>query len=682
MKKRYISLLLFTASLTLTSCGFISFVKRRLTKIEISDQNISYLVGQTYYSDNALTVNGTYSDDTYETFSLEDVTISLTLKSKTYNPKSAFTDPGEYTLSVSKDNVRSNIITLSVFEEVQYVSSMNVVGETSMYTNNITSLTVNVTPAKFTVPISAVSSNSSVARVSKVSNTEFDVTAIDEGEVDISFSALRGENDYLTVNHHIVITKKTTVDMAYTYEDVRSHYYYNTPGFPLSGQRKMLVIPVWFTDSGNYIKSNYKNTVIEDIRKSFFGTTTDTGWHSVSSYYYQESSHRLLLDGVVSSWYECGLSAATVSEYKNSNNLAIDAADWYFRNNANDFRSDYDGNEDGYIDSVMLIYASPDYQVNKSFGSNMWAYCFWVQDQSQKSTDYPGVNTYLWASYDFMYGSNYAYTHTGYNYSNGDTTNCKLDAHTYIHETGHVFGLDDYYDYAKKEERLNPAGGFSMQDNNVGGHDAFSVTAFGWSNVYIPTESCELTISDFQTSRQVVILSPSWNEYDSPFDEYMLLELYAPTGLNQFDCEHKYQNYYPIGPNEAGIRLWHVDARLIRLNSFTTNASLQGIRVGLNNTSTTSDAGGRTCEAGSAYQSYNLLQLIRNSTSETYTSKNDFSNADLFRQGSVYSQSTFSKQFPRSTLLNSGISLGWSFTVSKILSDDGVYKATIRFTKA
>ena len=682
MKRRISALfLVLLTALTLSSCGFFSFVVERLTKITISDDNASYLIGQIYANDNSLSITGTYSDDSTKELKLSDVNVSLTCEGTSYSVSKAFSTAGDYKLSVTKDNVKSNEITFTVFQEAQYVTSMTASGVHEMYVGNITNLSLQVEPSYFTVEINATSSNDEVAIVSKTNKTSFKVSALAEGEVDITFRALRAEEDYVTVSHHIAVAQKQTVDMEYTYHDLKQNNYYNTPGFPLSGTQQILVVPVWLTDSTSYVKTASKNNVLSDISKVYFGSKSETGWHSVSTFYNEESSGALDLQGKVSGWWECGLSSTTVSGYKNSNTLAIAAADWYFQSNPTDSRKNYDNNNDGYIDSIMLIYAAPDYQILTSLGDNMWAYCFWAQDPNQKSTTNPGVNTYFWASYDFMYGSNTALNRTGNSYCNGDTSHCTLDAHTYIHEMGHVLGLDDYYDYSKTN-KLNPAGGFSMQDSNVGGHDAFSVTALGWSNVYIPNKSCELTISDFQQSRQVVILSPSWNAYNSPFDEYLLLELYTPTGLNKFDSDYQYSGVYPQGPNSVGIRLWHVDARLLRSGSFTTNCGLSNVRGAFNNTSTTSENGGRTCEAGAAYQNYNLLQLIRNNKTTTTQTTNSLSAADLFRQGSSFSQSSYSSQFPNGTMLNSNVELGWTFSVSYIAEDNGVYKATINFVKA
>ena len=681
MKKRYLFGLLFAATLTLTSCTFFSFVTGRLASLKISDENISYLLGQKYSSDNALTITATYEDETTKTLTLDEVTPTLTCEGQTYNYRNAFTVPGEYTLKVSKDGIESNEINFTVFEEVQYISSFTIDGENSMYVDGITILTVDVTPTYFTVALEATSSNNEIARVSKTGKTEFTVSALAEGEVDITISGKNSESTYYEKVHHLSITKKTTTDMAYTYADVKNNNYYNTPGFPLSGSPKILIVPVWFTDSNNYIKNSSKSNVISDIRKAYFGTKSETGWNSVSSYYEEESSGELTIDGTVSSWWECGLTSAMVSQYKNSNTLAIGAADWYFQNNPSDSRKNYDANNDGYIDSIMMIYASPDSQVITSYGENMWAYCFWVQDSNQRSDLNPGVNTYFWASYDFMYGNNTAYSRTGNTYYNGDTSHCTIDAHTFIHEMGHVLGLDDYYDYAPLESRFNPAGGFSMQDNNVGSHDPFSLTALGWTSVIIPTGNCELTLSDFQTSRQVILLSASWNNLDSPFDEYMLLELYSATGLNKFDSDYQYRNVYPQGPNDVGVRLWHVDARLVKSYSFTVDAGQQGVRGAFNNTSLLDDDGGRTCEAGAAYQNFNLLQLIRNNSSSTTQEKADLRSSDLFKEGSSFAQSNFSQQFPNGNKLNKNVTLGWQFSVTKILNDEGVNKATISFVR-
>ena len=682
-------------SMIMSSCSFINFISDTLTSLVIKEHNLSYMVGDTYYDNCALEITGQYNNGYTKKLSLSDVNISLSLDNVSYKAKDAFTETGEYLLSVTKGYVRSNYVAIRVFNEPQYVSSMSVEGSNEGYVGSKTFLTISVTPMYFTVPIEASSSDTSIATVEKVNSTEFRVTGVAEGAVNINFRAHSGEETYCLASHEMTITHKTFVEMNYNYQTIRDHLNHPLSSFPLSGNPKVLIIPVWFTDSGTFIRnSTYKNNVKNDIQKAYLGTTEETGWHSVKTFYQEESSGRLNLEGKVTDWWPCGISSSAAAALEDSSELVKQAAKWYFDNNSLDSRTNYDYNSDGYIDAMLLIYGAPDmdtYKQYASLGENLWAYCYWVQDTSLKNLSNPGVNTYFWASYDFIYGNNTALSRTGESYNHGDTSHCTIDAHTYIHEMGHVLGLDDYYDYYRPDDRhtnTNPAGGFSMQDSNVGGHDGFSLTALGWSNAYIPTESCNITLSDLSSSKEVIILSNNWNSYNSPFDEYLLLELYSPSGLNELDSTYQYRGNYPQGPSVVGIRLWHVDARLSRgssgRGSFVSNPELSSINVALNNTSADSsqeDKGGRTCEIGSSYQQYNLLQLIRNNTNATYSSKDDIRNSDLFIKNSVFTKETFSKQFRNGTQFDNGEQISWSFAVTNIVDEYGNYQATVRLVK-
>jgi M6 family metalloprotease-like protein len=368
------------------------------------------------------------------------------------------------------------------------------------------------------------------------------------------------------------------------------------------------------------------------------------------------------------------------------------ATNWYFSNHTSEKRKDYDCDGDGYLDGVMLIYAAPDYDtLNRDSYDNLWAYCFWIQDYTAKNTSNPGVNAYFWASYDFMYGQEVAYSRTGKTYHAGDTSHCTIDAHTYIHEMGHMFGLEDYYDYSNNS--YQPAGGFSMQDHNVGSHDPFSSFALGWGKAYVPVESTTIDLKPFATDGEMIILSPSWNTYNSPFDEYLILEYFTDTGLNEFDVHHKYMSQYgknyPTGSQDYGIRLWHVDARLLytttgefSANKVTTNPIYPAGGVALMMSNTYYD-GTEYSEAygsllGRSYANYNVLQMIRNSTSATYKPKDMLSPSSLFKAGDTFSMSKYSKQFVNAGQLNSKKDLGFTFEINACNST----YASITITKA
>ena len=471
---------------------------------------------------------------------------------------------------------------------------------------------------------------------------------------------------------------------SYIYGDVIDNSIYPMSCTPSVGKAKLLVIPVWFTNSGNYITK--RDQVREDIESAYFGNEESTGWRSVKSYYEEESLGNLTIEGTVSEWYECGQDisyytqdpASETSGAPKTSALVKKATDWYFTNHSSDKRTNYDQDGDGYLDGVILIYAAPDYDtLKKSDYDNLWAYCFWIQDPSVQKPSKPGVNVFFWASYDFIYGSNNALSRTGKNFHAGDTNHCILDAHTYIHETGHMFGLEDYYDYSS--HKYQPAGAFSMQDHNIGGHDPFSSFALGWGKAYVPIETTTIDLKPFSTSGEMIILTPSWNSYNSPFDEYLILEYYTPQGLNQLDCTYKYMSTsgkdYPIGPVEYGIRVWHVDARLLytttgdwSANKTTTNPKYSSGRVALMMSNTYAGGGSDSYISllGTSYANYNLLQLIRNNTTSTYKpSKTDFFNSgSLFKATDTFTMSKVSRQFVNGTKLNSNLELGFNFTVN------------------
>lgn len=545
-------------------------------------------------------------------------------------------------------------------------------------------LSVSYSPANTNVKeVSFKSSDSTIASVDKdgkvtgncVGNATITATAIAEVgtisksvEVEVIENASPAEGE--------------ATNIEFNYKDYGKNTYDGLDYCPSNGG-KLLVIPVWLTDSSTYISTSKKENVRSDIEKAYFGTESETGWNSVRSYYDTESFGECKLEGTVSEWYSCGYSLSQVTNMNVSHPLVSTAVDWYFKNHSTESRKDYDKDGNGFLDGVMLIYGCPNYvTLNKSNSyKNLWAYCYWYGNESTASKEYPEVNVYFWCSYDFMYDSSTAKSRAGTNYGYGDCSYCTVDSHTFIHEMGHVLGLEDYYDYGNN--RYNPAGGFSMQDFNMGGHDPYSVMAYGWADPIIPTESTTISIKPFQETHEMILLTPEWNDYNSPFDEYLLLELYTPTGLNEFDSTHSYQG--SRGPTNTGIRLWHVDARLayslkteqvyysgygyydepvFSANQITTTPYEDGA-IGINhafsNSYNNSDYGS---VLGSSYYKYDLLHLIRNDTSTSYLTTSYITNSDLFGSGSSFTMSSYGKQFANTGLLDSKKSLGWSFSVS------------------
>ena len=498
-----------------------------------------------------------------------------------------------------------------------------------------------------------------------------EVTGVSVGTATIMAKTRNTEGKVITAQCKVVVTAANTVEktqLLYTYDDYMANNASNIENAPLEGDTKLLIIPVWFSDSDTFIRTDKKADVRSDMETLFLGTNEETGWRSVKSYYAQESAEKLNLTGTVTDWYNTGTSYTAYAEesagLSATATLVHTASKWYFDNHSSDPRTNYDTNGDGYLDGVILIYAAPDSQsLNVSGVDNLWAYCYW--SPGTPSLSKPAPNVFFWGSYDFMYSPGPdAYARTGLaSYGHGDTRFCNIDAHCFIHEMGHVLGLEDYYDYSGQH---NPAGGFSMQDMNVGGHDPYSVMAYGWADPYIPTETTTITISDFQSSHDIILLAN--HTVNSPFDEYLLLELYSPTGLNELDSNNAYRYGYPQGPQETGLRVWHVDGRLYNGGyTLVTNPTLGYVTHAMSNTyyndEIDSNVGSNryVSPLGKAYADYNLLQLLHNEVEGE-----ELSSYSLFYGGDSFSMATHSSQFVQSGRMNDGNALGWSFKVDAL----------------
>lgn len=694
--------LVFLFPLVISSCSINDFYNT-LKEIEIFDYKNAYYQGYSFIETNRLEIYGTYSNGDVKKLNLNDVSSYLSFNEQTEDINTPFENSGTYSFYVSKSGVSSNVISLDVNSEIVYASSVSISSDKgpTIKTLEDVNFEVEILPSNYNVDFEV---NFSRETIKFTQNDVHDFTFYDE-RVGVNTLTVQIHNDESTYIHdEIEFTVEASAEIVNMNQLYKNYHGYNSPS---KGNVKYLVIPVWFTDSSTYLPISNRENVREDIYSVYFGESTDTGWESVSSYYKKESNELFNLSGTVSEWYEINSS---IEEYATDDNqgsktasLANSAASWYFSTHTSDNRRNYDSDGDGYIDGLVIIYGAPDCYSNGVSSSyrnytNLWAYCAWVGSSS--STSNPNVKPFFWASYDFMYGVSTAVSRTGKLHYKGNTNYCILDSHTYIHETGHILGLEDYYDYSKQYSSI---GGFTMQDNNVGGHDPFSVMALGWSSPYIPTDTCKIKIKPFQESKDLILLSPSFNSVRSVFDEYLLIELYSPTGLNTFDTEHRYRPYgeglYPVGYDGVGVRVWHVDARLIRKVSGQWQTTFYNdlTQVGNNystaftNTFSFSDRSISVVdhlsylvkESDRRYENFDLLHLIRRSNDVSYRVNRQFSGSDLFFEGDTFSMDDYAKQFAYKSIfggsknvLDSGIDLNWSFKVNKIESDGAIIELT------
>ncbi len=403
--------------------------------------------------------------------------------------------------------------------------------------------------------ISNDDSKSSVAS-SEASTSEKSSSSVDENVI---------TNDDLSKG----VTEYTDKD-GNTQKLTRSQLYANAGNphvnsYPTTGKKqKLLVAPIKFTkdpsDSNDTIDAN--DALLEKIRITFTGTQEDIdkvgGTISVQSFYEQSSFGKGAFDVVmIPTWIDFGETAKSY-ETSSHGQAGVTAAErvrtWYIAEYKKEDHGalgkdaysldDLDSDDDGFIDLIWNVYAYPYSSGDTSF---WWAYVTYTGNAAGKLSA-PTVQTLAWASTNFLAeGSN------GY------------ESRTFIHETGHTLGMDDYYDYNKE---WSPAGGIDYMDQNLGDHNSYSKFAYGWVNPWVLKEedleggkTAEITLRLATTTGDCLVLaSPNYN--NTAFDEYMMVELVGPYGL----CKKDYTTQ--SGFTQYGIRVWHIDARAIGSNDY------------------------------------------------------------------------------------------------------------------
>lgn len=332
--------------------------------------------------------------------------------------------------------------------------------------------------------------------------------------------------------------EKTPVDSAAAEKKI-------TRGLPSLGNPKVLVIPVDFTDYGA------EKDMKSDLQTAFFGTSEQTGWESLSSYYYKSSYGKLEITGTVTDVYHTEKSSTYYSnKYGDSNGNGnpeyeiIKGALDYFDETID--YAQYDSDNDGMIDALYIVYTAPvSYNTPGSTEEKSdfwWAFTYEYYTEDYEYHDEKEADFYMFFGYDFLF----------------ETPACEkkiaLNCETIIHETGHVLGLDDYYDYGSDHEEDNGGlGGGDMMDYNVGDHNPFSKMLLGWVDPYVVRADCSITLRSFGESGDCVMIC---KDDESPFSEYFIIDYYTPDGLNAFEAGNS-----GLFSTE-GVRVYHVNATM------------------------------------------------------------------------------------------------------------------------
>ena len=427
------------------------------------------------------------------------------------------------------------------------------------------------------------------------------------------------------------------------------------------GVAKTLVVPVAIKGYESVANETTKNK----IEKAFFGTSQETGWESVQSYFYKSSFGQFEFTGTVTDWFYSNKTPREIAALQNPD--YEDGGTYYLikqiynwlGNNGYSFK-DYDLDKDGFIDSLWMIYGCPNGQNSVFIPSDaFWAFSYVAYDYlDEADVDIPVPNVYAWASYDFM--------------DEGKNAGIEIDAHTYIHETGHVLGLDDYYDY---DNLHNPLGCIDMQDYNIGDHNAYSKMALGWSRPFVVTGEATITIKPAETSGHCILLRNPNSPYNgNAFSEYILMELITPSGLWEQDSTYSYPSFGHKSYTKSGVRIMHVDSRLQdNKGRFVTKTSNSGLfKVAYSNTPSESYSKGTYSlreDLLALIPADNDISFQTTSSSSTFADHNN-----LFKTGDKFTVSKYS-QFFKNNALHDGTTIPFEVNFLDVSSTS----ATISF---
>ena len=458
-------------------------------------------------------------------------------------------------------------------------------------------------------------------------------------------------------------------ELTFVNSDIKTNY------APATGKQKMLVIPINL-QPGTITEYGYWNsTNLASINDYYFGSkeSTPNGWNSLKTYYETASLGNLNITGMVSDVYSETSSSLTMSAidadrtYQSLFVLISRAVSWVENHYPNQDWSEYDTNSDGCIDSIHLI-------------TNYYAYDW---------------NTPLWPH---MYETNNTSgTHTNpvANVYSISAINHVSSARTSIHEQGHIFGLQDYYDYSDSGNSVRDyVGQADMQSHNVMDWNSYSKLSVGWTKPIVvdgKMSSTTVTLRPASLTGDCLLVPVpnTWN--GSAFDEYMLMELFTRDGNNKDDW---YNWSGALGT--GGVRLYHVDSRIYGYNGSDVDANHAGLGGSLVDNVKTSNyehfiVGANNSYDASSYISvpgfddFQLLTLIQRGKVNTFSNSSSnkrhyLTREDLFITGSVFTFNDYKSFFTKTsvaTTMDDGRTFPYTITFNEVTSS----KATITITR-
>ena len=181
-------------------------------------------------------------------------------------------------------------------------------------------------------------------------------------------------------------------------------------------------------------------------------------------------------------------------------------------------------------------------------------------------------------------------------------------------------------------------------------------------------------------------MADSWNGH--AWDEFIIIDLFTPDGLNELDANTAYSGV--AGFSQAGIRMYHVDARLCKMtgynssggyyvsSEYATDTQVKNGTLNLSSSSYWYDVAARNSAGGDASfiqgKGYELIAMM-SARNKSFTDSSIATNSDLFKVGDSLNLTTTG--YLSSGKLNNGNYLKYNIEIEELSSSS----STIKFTK-
>lgn len=431
------------------------------------------------------------------------------------------------------------------------------------------------------------------------------------------------------------------------------------------GTQNVLVVPVTFTDQRdrltdeamNVIKRSLGN-VVENGNVVTYAPTN--GRLSLSEYINTSSYGKLTVQSYITDPYV--IRGKGVDYYSRQVDFFEDLEGWLTRQKFD--LSVFDQNGDGFYDVVILVNTldiskdSSDtyYRVGMS-GAFCGTRTYYKESAGTKES--PVINRYVNMPFHSLY-------------KDMKVTGDMNDTYTnvLIHEFGHSFGLLDYYNIDGCY--IDVVGTFDMQSGNVGDWNSYTKYALGWIDPIVvdgQKDVYEFEISAYSKTGNAILIPALNHDYNgTPFDEYVMIELFAHDGLYAADSAN-----YGL-ENSVGVKIYHVNSvyekRVHEYEDGTT--TVVGSAHHVNNKDT------RYFEEGRF-----LVELIQKGNVNTFATpyeRSMVSAEDLFYKNDVFTADEYD-QFFYNGKMDNGMDFGYKITIVDVVADGENSTAKIRIEK-